>query len=88
MSEFTYLISRRITLNVCMSARSVTREHMIEVDDFHGALAGLCLAEIELRSEDDEITPPPFLGKEVTGDPRFSNSDLALAEITALPFEV
>jgi adenylate cyclase len=48
-----------------------------EVDEFHGALEGLVLAEIELPSEDYPFVKPAWLGKEVTGDKRYYNSALA-----------
>lgn len=48
-----------------------------EVDEFHGVHEGLIVAEVELRSETQPITLPPFVGEEVTGDPRYYNSNLA-----------
>lgn len=53
-------------------------KHTWEVDEFHGANAGLWLAEIELPSETTTFLSPPWLGKEVSGDPRYHNSALAL----------
>lgn len=50
----------------------------VEIDVFEGALAGLVLAEIELADLTDEPPLPAFLGREVTGDPRFLNARLAL----------
>lgn len=50
--------------------------HTIEVDEFHGDNAGLIMAEIELRSENEAYLRPDFLGKEVTGDRRFYNNHL------------
>jgi CYTH domain-containing protein len=50
----------------------------VEVDIFAGALDGLVLAEIELAGIDDAPVLPDFLGREVTGDPRYFNSQLAL----------
>ncbi|MBR1716663.1 MAG: CYTH domain-containing protein [Paludibacteraceae bacterium] len=47
-----------------------------EVDEFHGRLAGLTLAEIELESESQVFTKAPFLGEEVTGDPRYYNANM------------
>ena len=47
-----------------------------EVDEFHGALQGLVLAELEVPSEDYDYPLPPFVGKEVTGDPQYYNSQL------------
>ena len=47
-----------------------------EVDVFHGDHEGLVTAEVELDSEGSEITLPPFVGEEVTGDARYYNSNL------------
>lgn len=38
--------------------------------------------EIELGHEDEEFERPAWLGEEVSGDPRYSNSNLALAPFT------
>jgi adenylate cyclase len=48
-----------------------------EVDEFLGDNAGLVLAEIELTSEDQSFSRPPWLGTEVTHDLRYYNSSLA-----------
>ena len=48
-----------------------------EVDEFLGDNAGLVLAEIELKSEDQPFSRPPWLGAEVTHDRRYYNSSLA-----------
>ncbi len=48
-----------------------------EVDVFDGLNNGLVLAEIELRSEEQTFTPPPFIGQEVTSDKRYFNSYLS-----------
>lgn len=48
-----------------------------EVDEFHGCLDGLVVAEIELPDEDYPVDSPAFIGREVTGDPRYYNSNLA-----------
>lgn len=47
-----------------------------EVDEFHGAKEGLIVAEVELQAEDQTFNLPPFIGKEVTGDPAYYNSNL------------
>lgn len=53
-----------------------------EVDVFHGALAGLILAELELDSEDAAFTCPPWVTLDVSHRPEFSNARLAeLAKI-------
>lgn len=50
--------------------------HTFEVDEFFGDNAGLVMAEVELRSEDDVVQIPDFIGDEVTGDRRYYNSQL------------
>lgn len=52
--------------------------HLWEVDEFHGANAGLVLAEVELSHPDEKVLMPQWIGKEVTGDPRYYNSNLTL----------
>ncbi len=48
-----------------------------EVDVFEGENAGLVLAEVELPSADAVVTPPPWVGEEVSEDPRYYNAYLA-----------
>ena len=50
-----------------------------EIDEFGGALAGLYLAEVELASGSETVTPPAFLSivRDVTDDPRHKNKSLA-----------
>lgn len=52
-------------------------KHVFEVDEFYGENEGLILAEIELQSEDEPFEKPEWLGKEVTGDPRYYNAMLS-----------
>lgn len=47
-----------------------------EIDEFHGALEGFQMAELEVSDPDEKFPLPPFIGKEVTGDPRYYNSSL------------
>lgn len=47
-----------------------------EVDEFYGDNAGLIVAELELASEDEVFERPPWLGREVSDDPRYGNSRL------------
>ena len=48
-----------------------------ELDVFEGENSGLVIAELELESETQDFPSPPWLGKEVTSDFRYSNSNLA-----------
>lgn len=50
--------------------------HTFEVDEFHGENNGLVVAEVELSSEEEAFEKPHFIGKEVTGDRRYYNSQL------------
>jgi len=47
-----------------------------EVDEFFGDNAGLVVAEVELESEAQAFQKPEWVGAEVTGDPRYFNSNL------------
>lgn len=47
-----------------------------EVDEFFGDNAGLIVAEVELESEDQAFEKPSWVGEEVSGDPRYFNSNL------------
>ncbi|HPC36546.1 MAG TPA: CYTH domain-containing protein [Candidatus Marinimicrobia bacterium] len=47
-----------------------------EVDEFLGDNAGLVIAEIELTDENQSFIKPDWIGSEVTGDPRYFNSNL------------
>lgn len=51
-----------------------------EIDVFHGALAGLAIAEVELPSEDAAFERPAWLGREVTGENAYYNAHLAMGE--------
>jgi CYTH domain-containing protein len=56
----------------------VKNEHLIfEVDEFYGDNQGLVVAEIELNFEDEKFEKPTWLGKEVTGDLKYYNSNLS-----------
>jgi adenylate cyclase len=52
-------------------------EHLFEVDEFFGENEGLLIAEVELQSESENFEKPNWLGKEVTQDQRYYNSNLS-----------
>ncbi len=56
-----------------------------EVDEFHGANAGLIVAEIELGAEDEAFARPAWVGKEVTDDRRYANASLAETPFSTWP---
>jgi len=47
-----------------------------EIDEFFGENDGLVVAEVELESEDQVYNKPEWVGAEVTGDPKYFNSNL------------
>lgn len=53
-------------------------QHIFEIDEFHGRLEGLIVAEMEFSSveESHAFVPPEWLGKEVTHDIRYANMNL------------
>ena len=54
--------------------------YLIELDIYHGELAGLITAEVEFNSEEEsnQFKPPEWLGKEITEDAKYKNQSLAL----------
>lgn len=53
--------------------------YLFEVDVFSGDLDGLVIAELETPDAVASAALPPWLGREVTGDQRYSNAVLALS---------
>ena len=52
------------------------KNHKFELDRFQGENDGLIVVEVELKSEDEHIDLPDWVGKEVSDDPRYYNSNL------------
>ena len=86
-AEYEYeipLADARSLLELCGSHRLSKVRHLVpyqghtwEVDIFTGRHEGLVLAEIELSSIGEQYDLPPWVGEEVTGDPRYYNAMLA-----------
>lgn len=51
-------------------------KHLWELDIFSGENQGLVVAEVELNHEDETVTLPKWVASEVTGDPKYYNSNL------------
>lgn len=49
-----------------------------EIDEFKEENEGLIIAEIELEYPEQEFVMPPWIGKEVSDDPRYRNSSLVI----------
>jgi len=85
--EFEYPIpyedATRMLEGLCEKPVIEKRRHLVkaagcvfEIDEFLGANAGLVVAEVELASEDQVVELPDWIGKEVTEDARYYNSNL------------
>ncbi len=87
-SEYEYEIpleeAEKMIAEFCAKVLSKDRyeiqvgKHVWEVDVFHGKLAPLIVAEIELGSEDEIFDLPDWVGKEVSDDVEYFNSRLIL----------
>jgi CYTH domain-containing protein len=85
-TEFEYQIPRQDAdqlLDLCekpliekIRYQVVEGDFVWEIDEFLGENRGLIVAEVELESEDQAFSKPDWVGKEVTGDPRYFNSNL------------
>lgn len=91
--EFEYTIpvdDAREMMTLAVGKIIVKTRHLVEhegfvweIDVFDGHLKGLFIAEVELKSLDQDPALPPWVGEEVTGDRRFSNQMLATDPATA-----
>ena len=52
-------------------------DHRWEIDEFFGDNNGLVVAEVELRDVDEVFERPPWIGREVSADARYYNSNLS-----------
>lgn len=86
-SEYEYDIpatdANEMLTNLCEKPLIEKRRYKIpqgsltwEIDEFLGDNDGLIVAEIELPEENTVFDKPAWVGKEVTGDPRYFNSNL------------
>lgn len=89
--EFEYEIPRadaeHMLAALCVSPVLEKMRHAVphggwtwSVDVYGGALAGLVIAEIELRDPDEVFDRPPWLGREITHQRAYRNSVLARAQ--------
>jgi adenylate cyclase len=84
--EWEFMIPRKDAIemmNLCTPGKILKTRYLIpigkntfEVDVFHEKNKGLIIAEIELKSEDEQFEKPEWLGLEVTGNPLYYNSNL------------
>jgi CYTH domain-containing protein len=84
--EFEYEIPHQeaeILLDICEKPLIEKNRYVVneggfvwEIDEFFGENQGLIVAEVELESENQAFPRPDWVGEEVTGDPRYFNSNL------------
>jgi CYTH domain-containing protein len=55
------------------------------VDVYEGILDGAVIAEVELPHADQKLDLPGWIGKEVTGDPRYRKINMRTQRIVGLP---
>ena len=55
------------------------------MDEFFNENQGLIVAEVELETEAQAFDIPTWIGEEVTGDPRYYNSNLVQYPYTKWP---
>jgi len=86
-AEYEYKIpvadAKNMLENLCMKPTiekyryNVNIEGFIwEIDEFLRENEGLIMAEIELKSDDQQFPKPEWIGEEVTGDARYYNANL------------
>lgn len=85
--EFEYPLSiddATSLLELCGDTRVSKRRYDVrfegsdwEVDVFSGNNEGLVVAEIELENAGEDFAKPSWIGREVSDDPRYYNSNLA-----------
>lgn len=59
--------------------------HLWEIDVYGGVHEGLVIAEVELASTRDEPEMPNWVGREVTGESRYSNQAMAFGADGSTP---
>lgn len=92
-AEFEYEIplpDAQELLKLCSGALIEKRRYQVfldgycwEIDEFLGENCGLIVAEIELPAEDAPYSRPAWLGREVSDDPRYRNSNLVLCPFSS-----
>src|SRR5262245_47368464 len=90
--EFEYEIPRadaeELLAHHCLRAGLAKTRYFVpdgpftwQVDVYDGILEGVVLAEVELPSETAELVLPPWVGQEVTGDPKYKKINMVNARM-------
>ena len=80
-----------ILLSMCSGRVLAKARHLVEhagvtweIDVYEGHLSGVSMAEVELQREDQFLTLPPWVGREVTGDPKYAKVNMLAARWAAV----
>lgn len=93
-AEFEYEIpiadAERMLSTICRDDTLEKERFFVEdaggswhVDVYSGILQGVVIAEIELKHESEKLILPPWIGKEVTGDPLFRKINMRARALSA-----
>lgn len=91
-SEWEYEIpmddARQMLDELCGSRRLTKVRHFLmhgghewTIDVFEGELDGLVMAEVELKSDDENVDLPEWIEREVSDDPQYYNSNMVEGSI-------
>jgi CYTH domain-containing protein len=88
LSDAEELLSHHCLRDALAKTRYVVPHdrHVWHVDVYKGILEGVVLAEVELPSETADLVLPPWIGREVTGNPDYKKINMVtkLAPSSAL----
>lgn len=83
-------LAKELINTFCNNALIVKTRHIAfykkqkyEIDEYNGKLKGLIIAEAELNSENEKLKKPDWLGKEISQNKKFYNSNLIKYESLA-----
>jgi adenylate cyclase len=78
ISDANEMLSELCEHPLIEKTRYLIQDHGLcwEIDVFKGENEGLVVAEVELKSEQQQIVCPAWLGEEVSDDPRYYNVSL------------
>jgi CYTH domain-containing protein len=78
------LVASALGIVIRKTRHKVEHEGFIwEVDVYQDAYNGLVVAEVEMEDEAQDPPLPPWIGREVTGDRRYSNQVMATEDLSA-----
>ena len=94
-AEFEYDIplsdAEKIMRTMCDIHVLEKRRHLVpyqgvnwQIDVYEGLLKGIVLADVEMKTIDQLLTIPPWIGREVTGDPEYRKHHMFSERMMAL----